>query len=348
MTAGLLEIVEMLAAYHAAVLGGLLIARRISAGLGLLCLGFAVHMAFNLGTATGWIPAVADITSAFGLLYGPIFYLFVRGLARKDGGLQPVDALHALPALAIAALRPADPIPQIIGLPSLVIYITLALLALRGHRRVSAELRADDEAVSLRWVEHALLAFAALAVLEILREVTSQTYPVVPDDIALSIVIAGVIGLFTVMGWRARQHARQSGAVEVGDASAAKDGKAARAAGDPDAEARFPVIDALIREKVLWKEMRLSLADIAQHARMTPRDVSRAINAGSGLSFSRYINGIRIEAVDTLMADPANAGRTVIELAYEAGFNSKSAFNRIYREQTGRTPTEAFAAAKFS
>ena len=35
-----------------------------------------------------------------------------------------------------------------------------------------------------------------------------------------------------------------------------------------------------------------------------------------------------------------------MELAYEAGFNSKSTFNRIYREVTGKTPTEAFEDAR--
>ena len=46
------------------------------------------------------------------------------------------------------------------------------------------------------------------------------------------------------------------------------------------------------------------------------------------------------------MADPDNHRRTVIELAYEAGFNSKSAFNRIYRDETGRTPSQAFQTHK--
>jgi AraC-like DNA-binding protein len=109
---------------------------------------------------------------------------------------------------------------------------------------------------------------------------------------------------------------------------------------DSEAMARFSQIDALVRDRELWREPRLTLADLARETGLSPREVSRSINTGSGSSFSRYINLMRLDAINALMADPAQKRRTVIELAYEVGFNSKSAFNRIFREETGRTPSE--------
>lgn len=340
MQAGLLDIVEVVAAYHAGLMGLIAVTRPRLRAIGLMCLAFSAHMCANLVFSQAWLPASYDITSAFGLMYGPCFYLFVRGMAFDVRQLRWVDLVHALPALLVILFRPADPIPQIIGLPSLVFYIGWGLWELRRHRQVNAEIRADADLVDLRWVEQALMAFAALAALDIVRDM-SGLLSQAGNNAALSAVILSVIALLSFMLWRARDHVQRAGPVP-GNVDLPVDGKTTDSSDDAAARAGFPALDALVRDRELWREARLSLADLAAAAGLPAREVSRAINAGSGLSFSRYINAIRIEAVEALMADPDHAGRTVIELAYETGFNSKSAFNRLYREHRGRTPTEAF------
>jgi AraC-like DNA-binding protein len=349
MTFHLLDTVELLAAYHAGLMGLALMVRTRHQGLALMCLGFAAHMLTNLGVEQGLIGRSLDITSAFGLLYGPFFYLFVRQLAFEETGLRWRDGLHLVPAIAIALFRPADPLPQILGLPSLIIYIGLGLWILRRHRRLSAELRSDDDAISLRWVEQALLVFATIAALDIARDTFAAQLGLIGADQALALVIASVIVLLSVMGLQAIRHGRRQGALPDDEASLLPTPAKSTETGPQDLEIaseNFARLDPVIRDQNLWCEPRLSLDDVARLATLTPREVSRAIRLGSGQSFSRYINGLRVEAVDALMAEPDNAGRTVIELAYEVGFNSKSAFNRIYREHAGRTPSEAFSAFK--
>jgi AraC-like DNA-binding protein len=349
MSVGLLDLVQLIAAYHAGLMGLLVLMRPRLRGLGLLCAGFAAHMAVNFAADTGNLPQGLDITSAFGLLYGPFFYLFVRDLAFEAKETRWLDMVHMLPAIAIAAIRPPDPFPQMLGLPSLVIYIGLALLILRDHRRVSAQVRSDDASVSLRWVEYALATFTALAAADIVREVLSQGQILRADDLFLVLVILAVLALLTAMTARAFKHLTQHGAVPQRDAIAVQSGddtSREMAKDDPEMLARYTTIDTLVRDQELWREPRLGLSDVSKHCRISAREVSQAINAASGQSFSRYINAIRVEALDQLMSEPKNAHRTVIELAYEVGFNSKSAFNRIYRDMTGTTPTQAFAALK--
>ena len=338
-----LDITQLIAAYHCAILACLLLSRPRLRGLTLLCATFSVHMAFNLGVGLGVIGPAFDITSAFGLVYGPAFYLFVRGVAAEAFRWQPVTALHALPALVIAIWQPEPPIPYLFGLPSLVIYIGLALQQLYRHGRQRAEWRSDDLAISLDWVHAALVAFIALALMDIGREVIGFTSQAIPDDLALAVIIVAVVSLLTLMTRAARSHDDKRGALP--DIALT----APRPPADEDetryAEA-FARIGQLIEREAAWQEPRLSLTDLATRLRLSPRDVSRAINLHGRASFARFINGYRVRAIDALMADPDNAGRTIMELAYEAGFNSKSTFNRIYREVTGKTPTEAFELAR--
>ncbi|WP_300527941.1 helix-turn-helix transcriptional regulator [Maricaulis sp.] len=334
MTLTILTLVFILTAYHTAVLAVMMALKPRLRPLGGLAAVFGTHMLANLAATTGALPAALDVTSAFGLLYGPLFYLFVRTLAFEDRPPAPMDLLHALPAIIIALWRPDPPISQIFGLPSLVIYISLAVRILFRHRIAAAQYRADDKNIDLGWVGYSVAGFAALAALDILRELVLGPVGWVSDDLALSAVLIAVTALLTAMGVFAWRHDKLQGAVPTKDTATEADRD------DTEAIARFGTIDALVRERELWREPRLTLADLARETRLSAREVSRSINTGSGSSFSRYINLMRLDAINALMADPAHKRRTVIELAYEVGFNSKSAFNRIYREETGRTPSE--------
>jgi AraC-like DNA-binding protein len=59
-----------------------------------------------------------------------------------------------------------------------------------------------------------------------------------------------------------------------------------------------------------------------------------------GQSFSSLVNGYRIEEVKSLLADPKSNGGSVLQMAMEAGFNSKAAFNRAFKAHTGMTPSQ--------
>lgn len=344
MTFAPLDIIQLLAAYHAALLAMLLYRQHRLAGLTLLCASFATHMAFNLGVGLDILPPGLDITSAFGLIYGPAFFLFVRGLTTQTAHWSLLTTLHGLPALIIAIWQPDPPTPYIFGLPSLVIYIGLAVRDLHRHKKSRAQWRSDDLAISLDWVQRALIAFIALAIMDIVREVIGFTSGFISDDLALSTVITGVTVLLTLMTLAARAHdARQGSLPDIALRPNSETTPVETAMAYGEAYAR---IRRLIEEEEAWREPRLSIADLANRLKLNPRDVSRAINLQAETSFSRFINRFRVDALNALMANPDNHGRTLMELAYEVGFNSKSAFNRTYREMTGQTPSEAFNNAK--
>ncbi|MCD4696832.1 MAG: helix-turn-helix domain-containing protein [Bacteroidales bacterium] len=53
----------------------------------------------------------------------------------------------------------------------------------------------------------------------------------------------------------------------------------------------------------------------------------------------RCVNNYRVEEVKRLMAEGKHEHYTLLAIALEAGFNSKSSFNRIFKEFTGSTPS---------
>ncbi|MDP3682733.1 MAG: helix-turn-helix domain-containing protein, partial [Ignavibacteria bacterium] len=63
-------------------------------------------------------------------------------------------------------------------------------------------------------------------------------------------------------------------------------------------------------------------------------------NNQTGENFYKFINKYRIEEVKKLFSDPSRKDYTILAMAYEAGFPSKSSFHNIFKNFTGLTPTE--------
>jgi len=80
-----------------------------------------------------------------------------------------------------------------------------------------------------------------------------------------------------------------------------------------------------------------TLADLLGEKR---HRVSYVINTLEGKNFFDYVNGYRVNEVKRLLGDPAKQPFTILALALEAGFNSKSTFNHIFKKQTGLSPSE--------
>jgi AraC-like DNA-binding protein len=90
----------------------------------------------------------------------------------------------------------------------------------------------------------------------------------------------------------------------------------------------------------IYQEPELTLATLAARIGTSPQLLSQYLNDVLGVSFFDYVNRARIEAVQALLRDEAHQQRTLLDLAFMVGFNSKSAFNASFKRVTGMTPTE--------
>ena len=94
------------------------------------------------------------------------------------------------------------------------------------------------------------------------------------------------------------------------------------------------------KKKNLYLNDRLTLSELARQVGMNRNQLSSVINNGIGDSFYTFINKYRVEEAKRLIAHPKNANFTLLSLAFEAGFPSKSSFHNIFKKLTGITPAE--------
>ena len=95
----------------------------------------------------------------------------------------------------------------------------------------------------------------------------------------------------------------------------------------------------LMTTERLFTEPELTLTDLAARLEIHPNYLSQVINL-KGVNFYDYINTLRIEEFKRLISLSENKKYTILGLAYECGFNSKSAFNRFFKKVTGLSPSE--------
>jgi len=84
----------------------------------------------------------------------------------------------------------------------------------------------------------------------------------------------------------------------------------------------------------------LSLQELADNLEVKRHQLSSIINQKHNKNFYEFINQYRIEEVKAMMTNPKNKHLKLISLAYDAGFNSKASFNRIFKQMTNMTPSQ--------
>ena len=86
----------------------------------------------------------------------------------------------------------------------------------------------------------------------------------------------------------------------------------------------------------------LSLDELADALDLSRHELSRVINQGFNRNFFDFVNAHRIEAFIQTFQKRSLTNPTFLEIAYEVGFNSKSAFNRAFRKEKGCAPSIFF------
>ena len=84
----------------------------------------------------------------------------------------------------------------------------------------------------------------------------------------------------------------------------------------------------------------LSLRSLADQIQIHPNQLSWLLNEIIGSSFNEFVNAYRVKAFKKMAQDEKNANFTLLGMAYDCGFNSKTVFNTYFKKETGLTPKQ--------
>jgi len=295
-----------------------------------------------------WLPL------QFSLALGPLIYFYVLKTTRPEYKFRPDDLLHFWPlilelgafALQIResiktgaatyntpAFHQWNPILQSLAFISVLIYLYKCyLLTERFYRRLKFN-GGDRYRYELSWLRNLLTGFGLLWLLWIPYAVADyffyhhqlSIHAYYPLYLLLAVIFTRIA---TIAYLRP----------EVGS---------------PVYTPRVPILPppSELKQKGIWlknaikanlyyRDPELSLSSLAEKLELGPHELSRIINTVLKRSFNDFINEHRVADVIQKMQDPDFAHITLLGIAYESGFNSKTTFNRAFRQMTGKGPFE--------
>jgi len=98
--------------------------------------------------------------------------------------------------------------------------------------------------------------------------------------------------------------------------------------------------DSLMSDDRPFLNDRVTLSEVANMLDCQPRHVSQMVNSRFGQNFSSYINEKRLDVAATMLRSMEHKNWSVTKIMFEAGFGSKSTFNRAFRRKFEMSPRE--------
>jgi len=95
-----------------------------------------------------------------------------------------------------------------------------------------------------------------------------------------------------------------------------------------------------MKDKKAYQNMELNLASLAKETSISQRMITNSINTILNQNFHTFINNYRIEEVKKELREPLNSKKSILDIAFAAGFSSKSTFNDIFKKSVGMTPSK--------
>jgi len=95
-----------------------------------------------------------------------------------------------------------------------------------------------------------------------------------------------------------------------------------------------------LEEKKLYRQGNIKLQSFSEMVSIKPHCISQVVNEKLNKNFRELINSYRIREAKKSLMDPALKDSSILEIAFDVGFNSKSAFNRVFKKHTGLTPSQ--------
>lgn len=305
-------------------------------------LRWSLDMVFLLPAAA----VLAVVTSA-------MLYLAFRSLGRVGPVIVPGrDWPHVLPVVLVAVCSFVflTGVDILLALTKLVYALLLAKLARRAPDSL--------QFVRLSWLKNtqkSLWGAAGLLLFSLVLDVGIALDFALYDGRHAEFLVGGVSFIaLLLLGWVSVQAGRHRALdiqqalpdsvafpIEGKDPSLVKVNTSTSGAqnelSDGENKVLLRELNRLLVEEKLFADTELNLQKLARKASVPARNVSRAVNAGTGQNISQWVNAARINAVCEMLSDNSVS---ISDAMYECGFLTKSNFNREFRRTKGCSPSE--------
>lgn len=297
---------------------------------------------------------LSRINHPFDFMSGPLLFLYIKALTSKKFVFRKKTLLHFVPAAAVAIyLTPfylqswefkhaSLPLANwyyvrsALVITQFSIYLVLIIsMLVRFSQRVKHR-STPAERAALFQIRFLVISFLGLWVLGILRYGIDLRYPAYMTQTVwlLPLAVTGILYALAYLGLRKSE-------VLIGMDQLPPEKKYERSTLTPERAERYlrKLQHAMETEKV-YTDGDLTLQKLAAKLSIPVQHLSQVVNEQLNQNILDFINTHRVEEAKRRLLDPARKHLTILAIAEEVGFNSKSSFNAVFKKHANITPSE--------
>ena len=348
------------------------VANRILAGAMITFSAFLVEVALYRRNYYLDFPHLIGISQPVIYLFGPMIYLYTRALSTGARSFERRSLIHFIPALVVVTyylpfflkpgaekilfveqlMREGPPldvrITEWLKLPHGAIYTLVTFRLLGNFRERLEENFSTLDRINLRWLRNILIGTMVIWLVAILHFILAGLGMEILDRDSNPASLALVVFVYAIGYSGLRQPevfwppAEDYGPDKppAGAPTPEIPGKYRKSGLDAEeAESQLKVLLQAMDEQQPYTDSNLTLQQLANQLSVSPHNLSEVINTRLDRSFHDFVNGYRVDEAKNRLVDTKLAHQTILAIALDSGFRSKSTFNKIFKKFTGTTPS---------
>ena len=337
-----------------------------------------VHLFLQDSGFYGQYPHMLFILISLPLLIGPFHYLYARYLMQPDARFDKMHLVHFLPFITYSLLQfpslfkstgellstlpdienEGIPLQQLSFNAIIIIqglsYTIYTLILIRKYSYRLKEIFSALDKVKLNWLRNitwmALIAIGMFIfeIIMLLADIRFLEFGQLSSFlIAIYVYTLGYWGMLkseiflepAVVNSMAELRALEEERINTDLAAESKKYEKSGLS-ESKGEKILNSLSTLMEEEQPYRDSEITLTQLASTLSISPHNLSEVINSRLQKNFFDFMNEYRLQEVKKDLLDPAKSHLKILAIAFDAGFNSKSSFNTIFKKHTGKTPSQ--------
>ncbi|AZB17158.1 AraC family transcriptional regulator [Chryseobacterium indologenes] len=253
--------------------------------------------------------------------------------------LLPLTFLICLWGIALGYEKPFEYLSIALILIQALFYTLLSYITIRKHQRKIQQFSSNTEGINLNWLEYIILVLLIVNIIYVL-------YNLFYDPKSLNFFINAVflVVIYFVAYYSLKQkeiypvEEQQRNELISIDADSDKEEVKRKLISDEELLNIKTQLENIMVLQEPYLDSELNLIKLAEMLSVSTHHLSYVINTGFHKNFFQYVNEFRVEYAKILLKKDSKL--SILGIAYESGFNSKTSFNTTFKKVTGLTPSE--------
>ncbi|MEO1450195.1 MAG: AraC family transcriptional regulator, partial [Bacteroidota bacterium] len=256
-----------------------------------------------------------------------------------DSMYIPVNLFFSHVDQVLEAEEAIQLVSQVIGLLAALILVPWAMHKVVQYQKYLHDHYATTSGKSLAWLRNILVVVCAIIGLWLLSLIQYPMGVITAFELTFFVLTISLVALLFWTGYFVILQYSWFEIIPVSQGSVQAESDTRVGKLSSRTEEYFQRLKDMMHEQRVYETVDLTLESLAEQLQISSGYLSVIIREKEQKTFFEFINYHRIEAVKTKLLDPAFHQYTIMGIAMESGFKSKSTFNAVFKRFTGQTPS---------